>query len=183
VEFSRSVDESFLDDLNACLPRGLRAREAAVLPGKPPSLSGAIDCASWRVWLPACVLDAPARGAAEVVLRWTRALEELRRSEAPVIWPAKPGPDARLVDVRAMARGAAAECLSGVPEIRFDTPVSGGARPEQFVARLTGMDTLDPRLVRVQRTALWITSGTRRLTPLMAIPSHPGALAAATDWS
>ncbi|MBI5837270.1 MAG: DUF2344 domain-containing protein [Candidatus Eisenbacteria bacterium] len=183
LEFSRSVDEGFLAELNACMNRGLEAHEAVVLSGKPASLSAALDTASWRAWMSAPVLKSLGLDAGACAERWGRALEELRRAAQPVAWPVKPGPDARTADARGIARGAAAECRAGVPEIRFDTPVNGGMRPEMFVARLTGLSELDPRLVRVERTGLWVTSGTRRLTPLMAIVSHPGALAAATDWS
>jgi len=183
LEFTRSVDEGFTEELNAALGPGLAVQAAAVLAGRPAALSAVIDVLSWRAWLPGFLLQEAGLDAGAAAARWSRALEGLRASAVPVLWPCRPAPDARTADARVPARGAVVECRAEIPEIRFDTPVTGGIRPEWFAARLTGLDELDPRLVRVERTGQWVTSGTRRLTPLMAIPSHPGVLAAATDWS
>jgi hypothetical protein len=88
-----------------------------------------------------------------------------------------------VVDVRSLTRGALAERRGDLPEIRMETSLQTGMRPEIFVARLTDIEALDPRLLRIERTGLWITKGTRRLSPLQAVASAQGALAAAMDWA
>ncbi len=183
LEFTRSVDEGFLEDLNACLNPGLVATEAAALSGKVDSLTAAVDLATWRARLTPWLLSSLGRDADAMVARWNQALHHLAREREPVLWPVKSAENAKKIDARGMTRGAVAERRGDLPEIRFETPVNGGMRPELFVARLTEIEGLDPRLVRVERTGLWITKGTRRLTPLMAVASHAGALAAAMDWS
>ncbi len=181
VEFTRSVDEGAFEALNSSLDPGVCIRESVVLPARPTSLSASIQLAAWRVWMGPALMASVALDPAAVQGRWRAGLQSLREADQPVLWPTRLNPDAKRVDARSLARGV--EVSSGdFPGLHFETPVTGGIRPEMFAARLLGLD-LDPRCMRVERTAQWVLRGTRRLTPLFALQAHSATMAAASDWA
>ena len=165
LEFSRPPAIDLAERLNAVLPDGLRVLAYRPILFKIPSLMSELEGASYRVRFPAAYLAEAGVAPENLMASLQTRIPELLSREHLVV-RRKSEEKAREFDARPSIVALEA-CIEETPvaldaHIRF-TP-RAVVRSEELVAML--FPSGDVRTVDVERTALWMETGGRRLDPL-----------------
>jgi radical SAM family uncharacterized protein/radical SAM-linked protein len=175
LEFSAPVAETFANVLGESLPDGLSVVEVKPHGGsKPPSLMGAISRADYRIWLSPYLAGVVAQekgpGAVEAAFDAAPGLiEETDGNDGPS-WR-------EAVAACRVEHGNAGPGLAVT--VRLDMK-KGPKIWEIGAGLLDGLD-LDPRLVRFERTAMWVVRGAGAVDPFEALDERPWDTAAGME--
>jgi radical SAM family uncharacterized protein len=171
IEFAVVQTASFADALNTRLPEGLRVLRAEPQQEmKPASLMSSISRADYAVRFPECVASEidDSMGPGSVVAAF-RAARELLAGHEGAASSGLAGDE----DWTRTVEGGSAEWGESGPlllvSVRLD--VKKGPKIGDVVKGLLAPLKFDPRLLRVERRALWVAEGGGLLSPFEALSS------------
>jgi radical SAM family uncharacterized protein/radical SAM-linked protein len=179
LEFARPPAAELLETLNPFLPEGVGLAAWRPILIKTVSLMSAINEAVYDIRITDAFL---ARSGVEPAALGDRLSEVAARllEQQEILVRRKTKGGIKQVDIRPSI-GALTTAPSGKSlECRIRFTPRAQARPEEVLSQL--FPEADPRLARVDRTALWITAGDRRLNPFesllaVAAPNRNGSRA------
>lgn len=172
LEFATPQSPVFAQALSECLPEGLKVLRAEPHGGvKPVSLMSAISRADYRLWLPDC-LESGGKGAPaydSATDPFLSAAESLRGHEGATPSTSNPEDWRRVVEEGSVLRGEGGREL----HLKVRLNVSKGAKISEIGKTLLAPLAFDPRLLRVERTAVWVARGTSLVNPFEALSEIP----------
>ncbi len=171
IEFAVAQTTSFAAALNSCLPEGLRVlRAEAQREMKPVSLMSSITRAEYVVRFPACLASEieSSRGPGSIAEAFREADSRLAALKSAPSGQASGDADwSRVVERGSVEWGEGGPALSVV--VRLD--VKKGPKIGDVVKRLLAPLEFDPRMLMVERRALWVSDGADVLSPFDALSS------------